>query len=169
MREQNFWFRSKQQRSIEDAPVKRLLAKSIARDEQATFPIIPKREREHAIEMLDHITAIFFVKMRQDFRVRFAAKGVAASFQIRSQFAVVIDLAVENYRDAVIFIECRLLARQQIDDRQTPHSQRDAIIDQITFRIGPAMGEATDARCSRIDSCFWNDEIESAGRLSLRP
>jgi len=51
--------------------------------------------------MFDHIPAVLFVKMRQDFSVRGAAKRVAALFQIVAQLAIVIDFAVEDYGNAL--------------------------------------------------------------------
>jgi hypothetical protein len=35
----------------------------------------------------------------------------------------------------VIFIERGLLAGEQIDNRQAAHAQRNAIVEQIAFRI----------------------------------
>ena len=67
---------------------------------------------------------------------------MAAFFQVNPQLAVVVNLAIENDGDAVIFVERRLLTSQQIDDRQAPHAQRDPIINQITFRIRTAMDHA---------------------------
>ena len=67
--QQHFWLGRKQQRVIKDAPVERLFAEPIARDEKPTPRCVPQREREHAVEMLDHLVAVLFVKVRQDFGV----------------------------------------------------------------------------------------------------
>ena len=47
-----------------------------------------------------------------------------------------------NDRDAVVFIEGRLLAGKQIDNGQPPHAERNAVIEQVAFRIRPPMRHA---------------------------
>ena len=61
--------------------------------------------------MLDHFGAVFFVKMRQSFSVRGAAKGVPARLRVGAQLTVIVDFAVEDNRDAAVFVEGRLMAR----------------------------------------------------------
>src|ERR1700732_1405147 len=121
MRQQYFRLGSEQQRAVKHTPIERLFAKTIARDEQTTTTVIPQRKGEHAVEMLNHLTAVFFVKMRQDFGVRGTAKRVAARFQIGAQLAVVVEFAVEDHGYTLIFVESRLLAGEQINDRQPAH------------------------------------------------
>src|SRR6266542_2039812 len=99
MRQQDLRLGSKQQPAIEDAPVEWFLAETITGNEQTPAFVVPKRKRKHAVEMLDHSRSMLFIKVRQNFRVRSAAKGVATLFQISAQFAIVIDFAVQNYGD----------------------------------------------------------------------
>src|SRR5205085_5751551 len=122
--QQNFRLRSKQQLIIEDAPVERLFTETVARYEELAAARIPEREREHSVKMLDHPCAVLFIKMRQNFRVRLAAKRVPARFQFFPKLAVVVNLAVENDAHLTVFIQGRLLARHQINDCQTAHPQR---------------------------------------------
>src|SRR5438876_8270450 len=123
MRQQHLWLRREQQSLIENAPIQRLFAKAISRNEKPSPPIIPQREREHAVEMLHHLIAVLFVKVRQDFGVGSAAKGMTAGLKISAQFSVVVNLAVENDGDAFVFVINRLLASDEIDDRQAPHTE----------------------------------------------
>src|SRR5215813_14580482 len=109
MGQQDLGLRREQQFAIKDAPVKRFFAEAVAGNKQTPAVMIPKREREHPVEVLDHFPAILLVKMRENFGVRSAAKGVPALFQIGAQFAIVVDLSVEDDGDAVIFVESRLL------------------------------------------------------------
>src|SRR5258707_1386113 len=150
MRQQDLWLGRKQQSLIKDTPIQRLLTKAIARDEKLSPSVIPQREREHAVELRDHVPAVFFVKMRQNFGVRSAAKGVATRFQVRAQFAIVVDFAVENHGDAFVFVVDRLLARDEIDDRQPPHPESYAVADYITFRVRPAMNHAVAHRVQEL-------------------
>src|SRR5437764_13620199 len=75
---------------------------------------------------------------------------MTARFKVRAQLAIVIDLAVKNHGDAVIFVESWLLASEQIDDCQTAHAERDAVVEQIAFRVGPAMMHAIAHRAQEI-------------------
>ena len=88
--------------------------------------------------------------MWQYFGVRGAAKRVAAGFQIGAELTIVVNLAVKNYRDGVIFVEGRLLARNEIDDCQPSHPEPDAIIDQVAFRIRPSMRHAIAHRAQQF-------------------
>ena len=67
--QQHFRLRREQERAVEHAPVQRLFTKPIARDEQSPALLVPQCEREHAVQMRDHILAVFFIKMWQDFGV----------------------------------------------------------------------------------------------------
>src|SRR5438552_3089478 len=64
---------------------------------------------------------------------------MAACFQVSAQLAIVIDLAVKNHGDAVVFIESWLLAGEQIDYCEATHAERDAVVEKIAFGIGSAM------------------------------
>src|SRR6266403_5699244 len=75
---------------------------------------------------------------------------MAARFKVRAQLAIVIDLAVKNHGDAVIFVESWLLASEQIDDCQTAHAQRDAVVEQIAFRVRTAMMHAIAHRAQKL-------------------
>ena len=75
---------------------------------------------------------------------------MAARFEIGTQLAIVVDFAVENHGDAVIFVESWLLASEQIDDRQPPHAQRDAVVEQIAFGVRTAMMHAIAHRAQQF-------------------
>src|SRR6266566_5174536 len=150
MREQDLRLRREQQSLIKDAPVQGFLAKAIAGDKKTSTSVIPQREGEHAVEMRNHVPAVFFVKMRQDFGVRSAAKGVPTRFQVRAQLAIVVDFAVEDHGNAFVFVINRLLASDEIDDRQAPHAEAHAVADYIAFRVRPAMDHAIAHRAQQL-------------------
>jgi hypothetical protein len=65
---------------------------------------------------------------------------MAAPLELRSQFTVVVDFAVEYELDAVVGACERLIAGlAQIDDRQSPKGER------ITYPLRPAMTTRFDA------------------------
>src|SRR5947207_771090 len=75
---------------------------------------------------------------------------MTARFKVRAQLAIVIDLAVKNHRDAVIFVESWLLASEQIDNCQAAHAERDAVVEQIAFRVRTAVLHAIAHRAQKL-------------------
>ena len=55
------------------------------------------------------------------------AESMPGSFEPMPQFAVVVDLAVENQPYRCVFIGHRLSTRIEVDDRESPEAQRDPI------------------------------------------
>src|ERR1051326_2256816 len=75
---------------------------------------------------------------------------MAALFEIRAHLAIVVNLAVQDDGDCAVFVESWLVAGEQIDNRETSHTQRDAIIDEITFRVRAAMMHAIAHRTQQL-------------------
>src|SRR6185369_17707558 len=71
-------------------------------------------------------------------------------FEICAQFAIVVDLAVENYRDALVFVENRLFAGDQIDDREPAHSKGYAARHEQSFRVRSAMDHPLTHRVQQL-------------------
>ena len=71
-------------------------------------------------------------------------------FQIRAQLAIVVDLAVEDHGNTFVFVINRLLASDEIDDRQAPHAQGHAVAYHIAFRVRPAMNHAVAHRVQKL-------------------
>src|SRR5829696_6484562 len=130
MGQQNCRLGSEDQRVVKDAPVKRFLAEAIACDEQPTPSTVPESEGKHAVELSNHCVAVLFVQVRQHLGIRSTAKSMSTFFEIGTQLAIVIDLAVEDYGDAPIFVEDRLFTRDEVDDRQPSHPKRRAARDK---------------------------------------
>src|SRR5215216_5473075 len=123
MGQQNFRLRSEEQRVVEHAPVKRLLSEAITRDQQTASAAVPQSEGEHAVQFADHSVAVLFVQVRQDLGVGSAAKCMSTFFELRTQLAIVVDLAVEDYGDAPVFVEDRLFTCDEIDYREPSHAK----------------------------------------------
>ena len=81
----------------------------------------------------------------------------------RAQLAIVVDFAVENYCDAFVFIECRLIAGDEIDDREPSHAERNASGYQQALhrrgRDGPCArtSRAASAQRRRPAACVNQD------------
>src|SRR5688500_9337704 len=133
MGQQNLRLRREEERVVKDAPVKRFLTETIAGDEQTAPFAVPQRERKHAVELADHAVAILFIEMRKHFRIGSAAEGVSTFFEFGSEFAIVVDLAVEYDRDTLVFVEDRLFTGNEVDDCEPAHTECDAVSHKQTF------------------------------------
>src|SRR5580698_1268880 len=73
-----------------------------------------------------------------------AARSVAVPFRLKpsSQFSMVVNLAVENDPDVMIFVGQGLVAGFHINNAKPPHGQPDVLFDKETLVIGPAMHDA---------------------------
>jgi hypothetical protein len=77
--------------------------------------------------------------MDNRFRVCVSLETVAARLKLALQVAIVVNLAVENNRNLTVAAGHWLTPARQIDDRQTPHAERNSIVDQDSLIVGPAM------------------------------
>jgi hypothetical protein len=66
-------------------------------------------------------------------------ESMAACFEFALQIAIVVNLAVEDNRNLTVAAGHWLTPARQIDDRQTPHAERNSIVDQDSLIVGPAM------------------------------
>src|SRR5712692_6045092 len=70
-------------------------------------------------------------------------KSMAARFKFTLQFAIVVNLAVENDRGCAITARHRLVTSGKFDDRQPAHAEGDSIIHQRSLIVWPAMRNHT--------------------------
>ena len=82
---------------------------------------------------------------------------MSALFEIGAQLAIVVDLAVENDGDAVVFVEGRLFAGDEIDDREPTHAERDAARDKQAL-----LNPAHDEPCARTSSAAVLARLQEA-------
>src|SRR5215475_6835583 len=75
-------------------------------------------------------------------RVARSPVSMAARFQLGTQVAVVVDFAVENDPDAVVFVRHRLATAAQIHNGQTTVSQPDAVAQIQSRVIRPSMRQS---------------------------
>ena len=90
---------------------------------------------------------------------------MAARFKVSAQLAIVVNLAIENHRDAAVFIESGLFAGEEIDDCEASHPERDAVIDKIAFGVGTAMLHAIAHRAQQ----FFTAVRRRCARIEVGP
>ena len=80
--------------------------------------------------------------MYQHFRVAVGAEEMPAGPQPLPQFAVVVDLAIEDHRHVARLVELGLSPPRQVDNAQPAHRQARRSIDQPASVVGAAMRHA---------------------------
>ncbi len=117
----------------------RLLAEAVAAEHELAAARVPERDGKHAVELREALDAELDVAAQDDFAVRLRAEHVAAGLQLRTQLAVVVDLAVEDEMDLAGFVLHRLMAGRQVNDRQASHADQRLIVAIVACIVGAAM------------------------------
>src|ERR1700691_6778442 len=144
--------------------MERLLAKTVAGDQQFSAAFIVEGKGEHAAQLVDAFRAHFLVEMDNHFGVSVRSQAMAAAQKLSAEFGEVINLSVENYPDGAILVKDRLMAARQIDDTEAAHSEAGSIFDKDSFVIRAAMHDGLAhavnrrrinpiARCGADDTC----------------
>ncbi len=63
------------------------------------------------------------------------------AFELGAQLGEVVDLAVEDGPDRLVFVRQRLIAGGEIDDAQPAMAEADALADVEAVGVGTAMGD----------------------------
>jgi hypothetical protein len=129
------------ERPAEHGIEERLLAEPIAGGEKLTPPPVIDREREHALELLDTRRSVLFVGVQDRLGVAGGAEAVALRFEHGPEFAVVVDLAVEDDLARAVFVGHGLMPAGAVDDREPPVGQRDVDGIEKPVAVGAAMGD----------------------------
>ena len=111
------------------APVERLDAHPVAREQQPPAARVPDCEREHAAEVIDAGIAPLLVGMDDGFGVATRPVAMTGGFELRADVGVVVDLAVEDDPDRPVFVRQRLMAGCHIDDAQPAMGQTGEVVD----------------------------------------
>ena len=77
-----------------------------------------------------------------------------ALFEIGAQFAIVVDLAVENDSDALVLVEGRLFTSDEVDDGEPSHAECGATCYEQSFRVRAAMDHAFTHSVQQLVSAF---------------
>src|SRR5262249_8291465 len=108
--------------------IQRLDAEPVTRDHEPPAAAVPDRVGEHPAQPLDATRPELLTEVDDRFSVRRTAIAVAALFQHRAQFGVVVDLAVEGDPDRIVFVGHGLAAPAQIDYGQSSMPKPDRTV-----------------------------------------
>ncbi len=92
--------------------------------------------------MLHAIAAIFLIQVDDGFSVAAGAVVMSLGLQRGAQLRMVVDFAIENDPDVMIFVGQRLVSALDVDDAKPPHGQTDILFDEEALVVRPAMHDA---------------------------
>src|SRR5688500_9736637 len=140
MAEQGAQLGGKPEESITGRIVKRFFPEPVAADEQSLARTIVDRKREHSVQAQWKVFPPFLVPVHQHFGIgMIGSEDVSPGQELVPEIQVVIDLAVEDDADLAILVPHRLLAPGDIEYRQSPVRQENAIgsVDERARSIRP--------------------------------
>src|SRR5262249_38536422 len=127
--------------AVASPEIERLLAESVAAEQQSPSLPVPEREREHSAQMVDAGIPVAVVGGEDDLRVALRDESAASRLEPTAKLAEVVDLAVEHDVEAPVRAAHRLAAGDEIDDGQARHAEPHAGLDVKTRIVGAAMLE----------------------------
>ena len=119
----------------------RLDPEPVAREEERALDGVPDREGEHADQLLGAALAHLLVEMDDDLGVALRPELMSLGDQLAAEFAVVVDLAVEDDVVAAGFVAHRLAAAGEVNDAQPLVEERGRVVLVGALVVRPAMAD----------------------------
>jgi len=119
--------------------IQRQDAESVAREKHGPGAPVVDRERELAVQALQHPLAPLLVSVHQHLGVAAGAEQVPAGLQLAAQCEVVEDLAVVDDEDAAVFVRHGLHPARQIDHAQPGVGEAHPVVDVQPEPVRPAV------------------------------
>jgi hypothetical protein len=120
----------------------------VAREDQArrVAALVEDREPPHAVEPAERIHAPGRVRLEHDLAVGMGAEGVPERFELGSELAEVVDLAVVDEVQPAVRGRHRLAARRDVDDAESAHPEARGVGFAVAQAIWTAMDQAVRHR-----------------------
>jgi hypothetical protein len=150
--QQGLDFGGEEEEAVMMPVVKRLLAQSVSSQEQLLAWGIPESEGEHAAEVLDAAFTLFFVQVQDNFGITLCRKAMPTPDQIRTEFAEIVDLTVEDDTEGAVastalsagFVQHGLTPAREIDDGEAPHPEAYARRNPNSLIVRSAVNKGPD-------------------------
>src|SRR6266404_6215214 len=127
MRKNGLQFGTEVQLVIAEVKIQGLDSEPVARQNQPPGILRPNRDGKHAAQAREAVLIPSQKRAQDYFGVTVGFEFFAARFQFRAQFAVIVDLAVENQDSISVLADHGLIAGLKIDDFEAHGPQRDTI------------------------------------------
>ena len=112
---------------------------------------VPDSDGELSVEILQTVGAVILIEMQDSLGVAVRREAVPASLQLRAQFDVVEDFAIEDDPQRPVLIPDRLLAAAEIDDAQARASQADPRVTIDSEFVGTPVPD----HCQHLSQGFF--------------
>ena len=142
-REQGLQFGGKEELTIIEVKVERLLPHPVSRQNQPLTADVPQDDRKHPPQLLDKRQAALLVEMQDHLAITLGRESASLLLQLLAEFNVVVDLTVGDQDETSILIVERLPPAHQINDAQSSHLQGDVAVRVLPFSIGTTMNHLT--------------------------
>ena len=106
--------------------------------------LVPQRDRELPVEVLNEVGAVLFVEVDDDLGVRVRVEAVSRLLQLGAQLDVVENFAIEDDPHRLILVVDRLVATRQVDDAQAGVRQADVVLAEKARAVRPAVVQLRD-------------------------
>ncbi len=169
VRRQRLQLRSEDAAATLDEIVERLLAQPVPRQDELARARIPQRQREHALHALGELLSPFKIGAEHHLGVAVGRKRMPPPAQLVAQRGEVVRLAVEDEGHPIA--RHRLVAGDQVEDRQPPMPQRRWPLGKEALRVGPAVGDGPrrPAHAVRIGRADQGDvAADAAHQMAFR-
>ena len=140
--------------AVADVPVEeRLDAQAVPGQETLSAPPVVEEEREHPVEPVHHLGAVLFPQVDQDLGVGAGAEPVALVDELPGQFAIVVDLSVEDHADGAVLVGLRLRSARDVDHGEPADPGGDTRLFQEALGVRTAMSHSGQhgAQFRRLD------------------
>ena len=146
MGQHGLYFRTKDQSARDGRVIKRFFAKRIAGQKQFPALLVPDGQGKHAAQARHTGRPQLLIEVDDDLGVAAAGKDVALGHKLLAKSLKIINFAVKNNGETARFIKKRLIAGDQIDDRQPAMGQGRAAALGKAVKVDPlavraAMGQ----------------------------
>src|SRR5690349_4577317 len=119
--------------------------------------LVVQGDGKHAAKFLNALCAQFLIEMNDNFGIAVGIETVPTLFEVIPQFRKVVDLAVENNPDGLVFVMNGLMTTGKIDDAETAHAEAGASTRSNAFVVGATVDNrgAHPTDCGGIYDFIW--------------
>ena len=140
-REQRLGFGREHQVPAHDAVEQRSHAEAVPHQKHRFRATVVDRERELAVQPVQHPGAPLLVPVHEDFRIAARAEAVSGRDQLLAELQVVVDLAVVHDEDGAVLVAQRLRAAGDVDDAEPHVGEADPRPGVAPAAVGAAVAQ----------------------------
>ena len=127
--------------SVDFRVVKRFDPEHIPRSKQLLLLRIPDDKGKHSAQPVQHPGSVFAVSLKEHLRVRIGSESVSLDLQDLPEFPIIVYLSVKRDHQFPVLCLHGLVSALQINDRETPESHGDPLIQVFARSVRSPMDD----------------------------